>query len=106
STRRASPPSWPSRSTSLMPSSSFGDPDSDGCARDFRNDRSRGQRPGRLTPMVIAWLVLGVVLLAFELHHLAFYALFGALGAFAAAAVAVVWPDLYAAQVAAFVAVG
>jgi membrane protein implicated in regulation of membrane protease activity len=56
--------------------------------------------------MVIAWLVLGVVLLAFELHHLAFYALFGALGAFAAAAVAVVWPDLYAAQVAAFVAVG
>jgi membrane protein implicated in regulation of membrane protease activity len=55
--------------------------------------------------MVIAWLVLGVVLLAFELHHLAFYALFGALGAFAAAAVAVVWPDAYAAQVAAFVAV-
>jgi membrane protein implicated in regulation of membrane protease activity len=36
----------------------------------------------------IAWLVVGVVLLYFELHHLAFYALFGALGAFAAAAVA------------------
>ena len=38
--------------------------------------------------MWIAWLVVGVVLLYFELHHLAFYALFGALGAFAAAAVA------------------
>ena len=30
--------------------------------------------------MVIAWVVLGVGLLLFELHHLAFYALFGAIG--------------------------
>ena len=27
--------------------------------------------------MVLAWLVLGVILLAFEMRHLAFYALFG-----------------------------
>jgi membrane protein implicated in regulation of membrane protease activity len=38
--------------------------------------------------VVIAWLVVGVVLLYFELHHLAFYALFGAIGAFVAAVVA------------------
>ena len=30
--------------------------------------------------MVVAWLVLGVILLAFELRHLAFYALFAAVG--------------------------
>ena len=43
--------------------------------------------------IVVAWLVLGAVLVAVELHHLAFFALFGAIGAFAAAAVAVVFPD-------------
>jgi inner membrane protein len=55
--------------------------------------------------MLIAWLVLGVVLVAFELHHMAFYALFAAAGAFAAAVVALVWPEAYALQVAAAVAV-
>ena len=35
--------------------------------------------------VVLVWLILGVVLLAVELRHLAFYALFGAAGAFAAA---------------------
>jgi membrane protein implicated in regulation of membrane protease activity len=55
--------------------------------------------------MWIAWLALAVVLIAFELHHLAFFALFGALGAVAAAVVAAVWPEAYAAQVAAFVVV-
>ena len=55
--------------------------------------------------MVIAWLVIGVVLIAFELHHLAFYALFAAAGAFAAAVVALIWPEAYVLQVAAAVAV-
>jgi membrane protein implicated in regulation of membrane protease activity len=50
--------------------------------------------------MVIAWLVLGVVLLAFEMRHMALYALFVAAGAFAAAVVAVFLPDVIAAQVA------
>ena len=38
--------------------------------------------------MVIAWVVLGVGLLLFEMHHMAFYAVFGAVGALAAAVVA------------------
>ena len=50
--------------------------------------------------MVFVWLVLGVVLLAFELHHFAFYALFGAIGAFAAALVALVVPSAIPLQVA------
>jgi membrane protein implicated in regulation of membrane protease activity len=48
--------------------------------------------------VVVAWLVLGVLLVLFELHHLAFYALFGAVGAFAAALVALFVPDAYLAQ--------
>jgi membrane protein implicated in regulation of membrane protease activity len=43
--------------------------------------------------MVIAWVALGVGLLLFEMHHMAFYALFGAIGALAAALVAVFLPD-------------
>jgi membrane protein implicated in regulation of membrane protease activity len=49
--------------------------------------------------MVIAWIVLGVVLLAFELHHLAFFALFAAIGAFAAAVVASAAPSAIIAQI-------
>jgi membrane protein implicated in regulation of membrane protease activity len=48
--------------------------------------------------MAIAWVVLGVVLVAVELHHLAFYALFGAVAAFVAALVAVVAPEAVIAQ--------
>jgi membrane protein implicated in regulation of membrane protease activity len=48
--------------------------------------------------MVIAWLVLGVGLLLFELHHMAFYALFAAIGALAAAVVAGFVPDALAVQ--------
>ena len=55
--------------------------------------------------MTIAWIAVGVVLIAVELHHLAFYALFAALGCFAAAAVASVAPDAIAAQVATAVVV-
>lgn len=49
--------------------------------------------------MAIAWIAVGVVLIAVELHHLAFYALFAALGCFAGAAVASVFPDAVAVQV-------
>jgi membrane protein implicated in regulation of membrane protease activity len=52
-----------------------------------------------VTVIVIVWLVLGVVLLAIELHHFAFFALFGAIGAFAAALVAVVAPSAIPLQV-------
>ena len=54
--------------------------------------------------MVVIWVVLGVALLLLELHHWAFYALFGALGAVAAALVALAAPDAIAVQ--AGVAVG
>jgi membrane protein implicated in regulation of membrane protease activity len=49
--------------------------------------------------MIVVWLVLGGALLFFEMHHLAFYALFGAIGAFAAALTAVAAPDAIALQV-------
>ena len=42
--------------------------------------------------MVIAWLVLGALLLLFEMHHMAFFAMFGAIGSFAAAVVAALAP--------------
>ncbi|MEY2461289.1 MAG: NfeD-like C-terminal, partner-binding, partial [Acidimicrobiaceae bacterium] len=43
--------------------------------------------------MVLVWMLLFVVLVLFELHHLAFYALFVAVGAFAAGVVALIAPD-------------
>jgi membrane protein implicated in regulation of membrane protease activity len=52
-----------------------------------------------------AWLVLGVALVGIELHHWAFYALFGALGAFAAAAIAFASPDAVILQLLVAVAV-
>ncbi len=55
--------------------------------------------------MLVFWLVLGLVLLVVESRHLAFYALFGAAGAFAAAIVAVLFPDLIVAQAAAAIVV-
>ena len=48
--------------------------------------------------MVFVWVVLGIGFLLFELHHLAFYALFVAVGCFAAAVAAIVGPDAYIAQ--------
>jgi membrane protein implicated in regulation of membrane protease activity len=51
-----------------------------------------------VTAVAVAWLVIGIGLLLFEMHHLAFYALFGAVGAFAAAIVALVSPDATAVQ--------
>jgi membrane protein implicated in regulation of membrane protease activity len=55
--------------------------------------------------MVIAWLVFGVVLMLVELHNVAFYALFAAIGAFAAALVAAVAPGAIAVQAGVAVAV-
>jgi membrane protein implicated in regulation of membrane protease activity len=54
--------------------------------------------------VLVVWLVVGVVLLAVELHHLAFYALFAAVGCAAAAAVAGVAPDAVGLQAATAVA--
>jgi len=48
--------------------------------------------------MAVAWLVVAVLLLFVEMHHMAFYALFVAIGSFAAAIVAWVLPDAIAAQ--------
>ena len=55
--------------------------------------------------MAIAWLVLGVVLLWIELHHLAFYSLFASIGAFAAAVTALLSPTAYILQGVIFVAI-
>jgi membrane protein implicated in regulation of membrane protease activity len=43
--------------------------------------------------LAIAWIAAGVLLLAIELHNVAFYAAFAAVGCFAAAVVAVAAPD-------------
>lgn len=48
--------------------------------------------------MVVVWVLLGIGFILFELHHLAFFALFIAAGCFAAALAAVVGPDAYIAQ--------
>jgi membrane protein implicated in regulation of membrane protease activity len=55
--------------------------------------------------LAIAWIAVGVVLLAVELHHLAFYTVFAAVGCFAGAVVAVAAPDAIALQVIAAVVV-
>ena len=49
--------------------------------------------------MVIVWIVLAVALLAVELHHLAFFAMFGAAGSLAAAVVALIAPSLVVVQI-------
>jgi membrane protein implicated in regulation of membrane protease activity len=55
--------------------------------------------------MAVAWLVLGVLLVFVELHHLAFFALFGAVGAFAASLAGLLAPPAVALQVVVFAAV-
>jgi membrane protein implicated in regulation of membrane protease activity len=54
--------------------------------------------------VALVWIVLCVVLIGVELHHLAFFAMFGAAGSAAAAVVALIAPSAVAAQV--IVAVG
>jgi membrane protein implicated in regulation of membrane protease activity len=50
--------------------------------------------------VVVAWLLIGALLLLLEMHHWAFYALFGAIGAFGAAVVALFAPTAIPAQAA------
>jgi membrane protein implicated in regulation of membrane protease activity len=49
--------------------------------------------------VALVWIVLCVVLIGIELHHMAFYAMFGAAGAGAAAAVAAIAPSAIVPQV-------
>jgi membrane protein implicated in regulation of membrane protease activity len=49
--------------------------------------------------MVLAWLIIGALLLLFEMHHVAFFAMFGAIGSFAAAVVAALAPEAVPLQV-------
>jgi len=49
--------------------------------------------------LVLVWVVAAVALVLFEMHHLAFYAMFLAAGCVAAAAVAMVAPGMLVAQV-------
>jgi membrane protein implicated in regulation of membrane protease activity len=58
-----------------------------------------------VTLVAVVWLVITVALLAIELHHMAFFALFGAVGAAAAGIVAAATPDGVAAQLAVFLVV-
>jgi membrane protein implicated in regulation of membrane protease activity len=55
--------------------------------------------------MAVIWLVLGIVLLLVEMRHLAFYALFVAIGSLAASAVAVAVPSAIPLQLVVAVAV-
>jgi membrane protein implicated in regulation of membrane protease activity len=55
--------------------------------------------------LTIAWIAVAVVLLAVELHHGAFYAIFASIGCLAAAAVAFVAPGMVPLQVLAALAV-
>lgn len=51
-----------------------------------------------MNAMAAIWVVLALVLVVVELHHVAFYALFGAVGAGVAAAIALVRPNAIPAQ--------
>ena len=55
--------------------------------------------------MAIAWIAAGVILLAVELHNVAFYAVFAAVGCFAAAVVGLAAPDAIFLQIVAAVVV-
>jgi membrane protein implicated in regulation of membrane protease activity len=55
--------------------------------------------------MTVVWTVISVLLLAVELHHLAFFAMFGATGAAAAAGVSIFAPSAVPLQIAVAVAV-
>jgi membrane protein implicated in regulation of membrane protease activity len=48
--------------------------------------------------MAVAWFIFAAALLFIELHHLAFFALFGSIGAAAAAVLALAAPEAYVAQ--------
>lgn len=56
-------------------------------------------QPTRRLVTILIWVLIGVVLLAVEMHHLAFFAMFGAIGALAAAATAVFVPTAIPLQI-------
>ncbi len=60
---------------------------------------SQSVQPTRRLVTVLIWVLLGVVLLAIEMHHLAFFAMFGAIGALAAAVTAVFAPTVIPLQI-------
>ncbi len=49
--------------------------------------------------VAVVWILVTVALVAVELHHLAFFAMFAAAGSLAAAVVALIDPTAYVAQV-------
>ncbi|MCU1500779.1 MAG: NfeD-like C-terminal, partner-binding [Ilumatobacteraceae bacterium] len=55
--------------------------------------------------MLVVWIAVAALLLAVEMHHLAFFAMFGAAGAAAAAVVTTVAPDAIGVQIATAAAV-
>ena len=55
--------------------------------------------------MAVLWLAVAAGLVLFELHHLAFFSLFAAAGATAAAGVAVIAPSAYGWQLATLIGV-
>jgi membrane protein implicated in regulation of membrane protease activity len=60
---------------------------------------SQSFEPTRRLVTILIWVLIGVVLLAVEMHHLAFFAMFGAIGALAAAATAMFVPTAIPLQI-------
>jgi membrane protein implicated in regulation of membrane protease activity len=56
-------------------------------------------QPSRRLVTILIWVLIGVVLLAVEMHHLAFFAMFGAVGALAAAVTAAFAPTAIPLQI-------
>jgi membrane protein implicated in regulation of membrane protease activity len=56
-------------------------------------------------PIVAVWIIIAVLLVALEMHHGAFFAIFAAAGALAAAGVSAVSPKAYGVQIAVATAV-
>jgi membrane protein implicated in regulation of membrane protease activity len=60
---------------------------------------SASVQPTRRVVTILIWVLVAVVLLAVEMHHLAFFAMFGAAGAFAAALTAAFAPTAVPLQI-------
>lgn len=60
---------------------------------------ARSVEPNRRLVTILVWVLIGVALLAVEMHHLAFFAIFGAVGALAAAVTAVFAPTAIPLQI-------
>jgi membrane protein implicated in regulation of membrane protease activity len=60
---------------------------------------SQSVQPTRRMVTILIWVLVSVVLLAVEMHHLAFFAMFGAIGALAAAVTAAFAPSAIPLQI-------